>query len=440
MAAPVPHPAPRAFAGGCMPRQSRGPLFYGWIVVAVTFVIVLVSAGTRASVTTFIVPLDGEFGWNRAAIASAISVNLLLYGLSAPLSGRLMDRFGPRLVVLCSLVLLVLGVAGTLFMSQFWQFTLLWGILVGLGAGGSSSVLYATIASRWFVARRGLVLGFLGSANSTGQLIFLPLLMMAIVAFGWRAGALAIVAVVLLLAALPVLLWLRDDPADLGLRPYGAESAAARAGAQAEAPTVPLLQAVRTPDFWLLAGSYFVCGATANGLVGTHFLPHSIDHGIPEVTAAATLGIMGGMNFVGTLGAGWLTDRLDPRKMLAATYALRGVSLFVLPFVTDFSGLLIFAVVYGLDWFATVPPTVAVTARRFGKGSVGTIYGWIFASHQFGAAVSATMAGAIRVWLGDYQYAFLAGGVIAMIGASMALLIRMQRPSPTVAQPGQAVA
>ncbi|MBI4493223.1 MAG: MFS transporter [Chloroflexi bacterium] len=418
-----------------MSRLPRSPLFYGWIIVAVTFVTVLVSAGIRASVTTFIVPLDGEFGWNRAAIASAISINLLLYGLSAPLSGRLMDRFGPRLVVLGSLVLLALGMAGMLAMSQLWQLSLLWGILVGLGAGGSSSVLYATIASRWFVARRGLVLGILGSANPTGQLVFLPLLMAIIVAFGWRTGALAIAAAVVALAV-PVLLWLRDDPTDVGLRPYGADRAdapSAKASAQAEAPAVPLVQAIRTPDFWFLAGTYFVCGATSNGLVGTHFIPHSIDHGIPEMTAAATLGVMGGMNFVGALASGWLTDRFDPRKLLALIYALRGVSLFVLPFVTDFSGLLIFAVVFGLDSHATVPPTVAVTTRRFGKGSVGTIFGWIFASHQFGAAVVATTAGAIRVSLGDYQYAFLAGGVVALIGASMALFIRLQRPSPTMA-------
>ncbi|MBI4493514.1 MAG: MFS transporter [Chloroflexi bacterium] len=407
-------------------------LYYGWIVVALTFITVLITSGVRSSTTVFIVPLETEFDWSRAAISAAISLNLLLYGLAAPISGWLMDRFGPRKVVLGSLVLLVLGVAGTLGMNQLWQLTLLWGILIGLGAGGSSSVLYATVASRWFVARRGLVLGFLGSANSTGQLLFLPALMAIIVGFGWRGGSVVMVAIVLALA-LPVLLWMRDDPADIGLRPYGADGAEARRAAQPDAPAISLFGALRTPDFWLLAGAYFVCGATSGGLIGTHFIPHSIDHGIPEMTAAATFGVMGGMNFVGTIGAGWLTDRVDPRKLLAMIYGLRGLSLFALPFLTDFSGLAVFAVVYGLDWFATVPPTVAVTARRFGRGSMGSIYGWIFASHQLGAAVLAVGGGVIRVWMGDYQLAFLAGGVLGLLAAGMSLLVRTRRPSPVLA-------
>jgi predicted MFS family arabinose efflux permease len=229
----------------------------------------------------------------------------------------------------------------------------------------------------------------------------------------------------------PILLWMRNDPREIGVQPFGAGSVEAAAAQKAdEAPRVTIRQAVRTREFWLLAASFFACGATTNGLVGTHLIPHSIDHGIPEVTAATTVAVMGGMNFIGTLLSGYLTDRVDPRRLLACYYGFRGLSLFVLPFVTDFSGLMIFAVVYGLDWFATVPATVSVTANRFGRRSIGSIYGWIFLSHQVGSATAAFTAGAIRVYFGDYQIAFITGGCIALIGAGMALLMRTRQPLP----------
>jgi MFS family permease len=410
------------------------PFYYGWIVLILSFLTTLVGAGIRSSPAVLIHPLESEFGWNRALIASGISVNLLLFGVAAPISGWLLDRFGPRRVMMSSLCLLVLGVSATTFMAEFWQFVLLWGIVVGLGAGGVGSVLSATVANRWFVAHRGLALGILNSASSTGQLIFLPLLMAVIVYSGWRVGSLIFVGAALALIPL-IFLWMRDDPADLGLEPYGSgEPGAASSGSLASlrgvskgSGSVPLSEVFRSPTFWLLAGSFFICGGTANGLVGTHLIPHEIDHGIPQVTAATLVGVMGGLNFVGTVLSGWMTDRVQPRKWLAMVYALRGVSLFILPFVTDFSGLLVFAVIYGLDWFASVPPTVALTADIFGKQSVGRVYGWIFLSHQLGAALMASGAGGIRVWLGDYQFAFLAGGIFAMIAAALALQIRPHR-------------
>jgi sugar phosphate permease len=293
----------------------------------------------------------------------------------------------------------------------------------------------ASVATRWFVAKRGLVLGFLSSATSTGQLIFIPLLMVVIVELGWRAGSLVMAAIALALIV-PLVLWMRNDPVDVGQTPYGTTPEQAASMRQAENVRVPVSQAIRAPEFWLLAGSFFVCGGTANGLIGTHLIPHSIDHGIPEVTAAATVGVMGGMNFVGTMLSGWLTDKVPPRMLLAAFYTFRGLSLFILPFLTDFSGLLIFAVIYGLDWLATVPPTIALTAQRFGRRSVASVYGWIFFAHQLGAAFSATAGGAVRVWFGDYQFAFLAGGVVALIGACMALMVRPPRTEPVaVASP-----
>ena len=403
------------------------PFFYGWVAVALSFLTTLVGAGIRSAPTVFIHPLETEFGWSRAEISFAVSINLFLYGLAAPVSGWLIDRVGPRRVMAASLACLAVGVGLTIFMREYWQLLILWGAVIGLSAGGTASVLSAAVASRWFVAQRGLVLGILNSANSTGQLIFLPLMMTVIVTMGWRGGSLLLFFAALGLIPF-VALWMRDDPAEIGALPYG--SATAVAGGRAAASSseneksVPLRLAIRTSTFWLLAGSYFVCGGTANGLVGTHLIPHAIDRGIPEVAAAATVGVMGGLNFVGTTLSGWMIDRVAPKKWLALIFVLRALSLFILPFVTNFSGLFIFAVIYGLDWFATVAPTIAITSDTFGKRSVGIIYGWIFVFHQLGGAVAAAAAGAVRVAMGQYQAAFLTGGLMAMIAACLALSIR----------------
>jgi sugar phosphate permease len=261
-------------------------------------------------------------------------------------------------------------------------------------------------------------------------------MMTVIVTVGWRGGSL-----LLLLAALGlvpfVALWMRDDPSDIGLAPYTSDAEAATGSAarsaSEDAERVPLRCAIKTSTFWLLGASYFVCGATANGLVGTHLIPHAIDRGIPEIAAAGAVGVMGGLNFVGTTLSGWIIDRVSPKKWLALIFVLRGLSLFILPFVTNFSGLFIFAVIYGLDWFATVAPTIAITSDTFGKRSVGIIYGWIFVFHQVGGAVAATAAGAVRVAMGQYQYAFLAGGIMALIAAGLALSIRSERiPPPSI--------
>ena len=422
-----------------MNQPSRLPLpvpfYYGWIIVVLSFLTTLIGAGIRSAPAVLIHPLEMEFGWNRAAIAFAVSINLILYGVAAPISGWLLDRIGPRRVMMGSLTLLVVGVSATTFMREFWQLVLLWGVVVGLGAGGGASVLAATVAHRWFVARRGLALGILNSASSTGQLIFLPLLMAVIVSYDWRVGSMLLVAFALCLIPL-IALWMRDDPAQVGLEPYGGGHGAAFAARQSEPSPVSeaasVFDAFKSSTFWLLAGSFFVCGATSNGLIGTHLIPHSIDHGIPAVTAASVLGVMGGLNFVGTVFSGWLTDRIDARKLLAVVYVLRGVSLFILPFITDYPGLFLFAVIYGLDWFATVPPTIALTADTFGRERVGRIFGWIFLAHQLGGAMAATGSGVIRVWLGDYQFAFLTGGVLALIAAGLALKIRRPRQRVTL--------
>ena len=431
-----------------MQRALGQKYYYGWVVVWVVFVALLVSAGVRAAPTVLINPLETELGWGRAAISAAVSVGLLLYGLSGPVAGWLMDRFGPKRLTLLGLAIIGGSTLMGATMTELWQLNLFWGVLSGVGTGIVAPVLGATVANRWFVERRGLVLGIFGAAASAGQLVSVPTLMWLVVEAGWRMGTI-ILAAVALLVILPVLLFMRDDPARLGLRPYGGSSPEAPAAQQSPAPEPGtaladaqertggvILRALRSPVFWLLSGSFFICGATSNGIIGVHFVPHSIDHGIPQVTAASVLALMGAMNFVGTIASGWLTDRFDPRKLLAVYYSGRGLSLLLLPFVTDFGGLAVFAIFFGLDYIATVPPTVALVADRFGRAHVGVIFGWVFFGHQLGAALASYLGGVARDSLGDYRLAFLTAGVLAVMGALMALGVGSEPPRRSPAQVG----
>ena len=425
-----------------MQRALGGRFYYGWVVVAVVFLALLVSAGVRAAPTVLINPLETELGWSRAAISLAVSVGLLLYGFSGPVAGWLMDRFGPTRIALAGLVLIGGSTLAGAAVTELWQLNLFWGVLSGVGTGFVAPVLGASVANRWFAERRGLVLGVFGAAASAGQLVSVPALMWLVVAVGWREGTVLLAAAVFAILA-PVLLFMRDDPSRLGLRSYGTpanegrstaaeESPAPEPGTQApsEAQGGAVSRALRTPEFWLLSGSFFICGASSNGIIGVHFVPHSIDHGIPEVTAAGALAVMGAMNFVGTIASGWLTDRYDPRRLLAIYYFLRGLSLLMLPFVTDFAGLSIFAVFFGLDYIATVPPTVMLVADRFGRMNVGAVFGWVFLSHQVGAALASYLGGVARDSLGDYTAAFLAAGILAILAALMASRITREPLSP----------
>ena len=424
-----------------MQRALGKKYYYGWVVVWVVFVALLVSAGVRAAPTVLINPLESELGWGGAAISAAVSVGLLLYGLSGPVAGWLMDRFGPKRLTLLGLAIIGSSTLLGATVTELWQLNLFWGVLSGIGTGIVAPVLGATVANRWFVERRGLVLGILGAAASAGQLVSVPTLMWLVVEVGWRTGT-VILAAASLLVILPVLLFMRDDPASLGLKPYGEGTNESPAAQQSPAPEPGtaladaegregsvVLRAFRSPVFWLLSGSFFICGATSNGIIGVHFVPHSIDHGIPEVTAASVLALMGAMNFVGTIASGWLTDRFDPRKLLAVYYSGRGLSLLLLPFVTDFGGLAVFAIFFGLDYIATVPPTVALVADRFGRAHVGAVFGWVFFGHQLGAALASYLGGVARDSFGDYQLAFLVAGVLAVMGALLALGVGRQ-PSP----------
>jgi len=407
----------------------RRPLFYGWIVVAVTAVVVLVTAGVRSAPGAFILTMTEEPGWSTSAVSFAAAAGLVVFGLAGPLSGWLMGRVGVRAVVVASLLITGCALLATSLVREIWQLALTFGLISGLGTGLVASVLGPTIATRWFVERRGLVTGLLGASTSTGQLIFVPLLTGLAVVVGWRVGAVAL-GVLTLALILPVVLLVRGDPADVGLRPLGV-----RAGAivKVRPPDRGIMgRATRTSDFWFLAGTFFVCGATSNGIVGQHFIPHAVDHGFTAVEASAALAFMGVFNFIGTIGSGWLTDRWDPRRLLLMYYAFRGVSLFFVPFIHDTVSIGLFAILFGLDYIATVPPTVALAADRFGRHNVGIVYGWIFAAHMIGAAGAAWAAGIVRDSVGDYAPAFVAAGWLAMLAAFAALFIKREQPETEV--------
>jgi sugar phosphate permease len=424
--------------GKPMTTTSPRRLHYGWIVAASTFLVLLVTAGIRATPGVLMVPLESEFGWNRAAISAAIAINIALFGIIGPFAASVMDRWGLRRVVLAAVALLGASVALTTRMQAQWHLMLLWGVLVGSGTGVTSMVLAAIVASRWFDERRGLVMGALSAANATGQLVFLPLLASLVEHRGWRAAAFAVAiaaAIVFVVAAL----FLRDRPEDLGLAPYGRSPHHSGPPAPALAPLAALRLATGRPAFWLLAGTFFVCGASTNGLVGTHLIPACHDYGISEVRAAGLLAMMGIFDIVGTTASGWLTDRYSSRHLLCAYYVLRGISLLYLPMTlaAGAAGLGWFAMFYGLDWVATVPPTVRLTSDTFGRENTGVIYGWIGASHQLGASMAALGAGTIRTLLGDYRGAFWIAGTLCMI-AGLAFVTIGRRTLERTATPALA--
>jgi MFS family permease len=408
---------------------ARRNIHYGWAMVGVTFLTALIAAGTVGAPGVFIVPLQKEFGWSTAEISSALSIRFILFGLMAPFAAALLNRYGLRNVTLSSLLVVASGLVASLFMTQVWQLVLLWGVVIGLGTGMTALVLGATIAARWFAARPGLVVGILTASVATGQLVFLPLLASLTESLGWRP-ALGLICVMLGVAALAVLLVMRDRPADLGLRPFGDEGTEPLPAPPPN--TAPIMaaafgalrDAAKTKVFWILFATFFICGASTNGLVQVHLIPMCLDFGIPQVHAAGLLAAMGIFDFVGTILSGWLSDRYDNRWLLFWYYGLRGLSLLLLPF-SDFSfyGLSLFAMFYGLDWIATVPPTVRLTAQRFGPERANLVFGWIFAGHQLGAGAAAFGAGLSRTVLESYLPAFFVAGALCVFAAVIILLI-----------------
>jgi MFS family permease len=401
---------------------------YAWIVAAVAFVTLITTAGFRSTSGVLIVPLQDEFGWSRATLGFAVSINLFLFGLGGPFAAALAERYGLRRVMVGALLSVSVGSSLTIFMHAPWQLDVLWGVINGVATGAISVPLAAMIANRWFVERRGLVTGLLTASNATGQLVFLPALAWVVESFGWRYAAVTVAAVAIGVVLPLVALLMRDRPEDVGLFPYGGDKAdPARSGVNPfKAAVGGLLDARRSTTFWLLTGSFFICGASTSGLIGTHLIPAAMDHGIGEVPAASLLAAIGVFDIVGTTCSGWLTDRYDPRFLLFWYYGLRGLSLLALPYVfgSPHFGLILFVVFYGLDWVATVPPTVALTAEVFGRERVGVVFGWIFAAHQFGAAFAAWGAGAIRTWFGDYGWAFGSAGLLCLFASGLVAQIK----------------
>ncbi|KQX45208.1 MULTISPECIES: MFS transporter [unclassified Paenibacillus] len=407
---------------------KRTKMHYGWIVVLVTFFTLIVSAGIRSVPSIFMLPFEKEFGWGRADVSSVVSINIFLYGLMGPFSAALMERFGTRRVVLISLICIASSLSLTPMITALWQFDLLWGVVVGLGTGSLANVLGVTIANRWFSKNKGVVVGILTASAATGQLLFLPLLAKITVDVGWRYAIYTAIAVIAVLIPV-VAIWMRNHPYDIGAAPYGSDQVVKPAEFKGNLFMTPLLtlrDASKNKAFWLLAGTFFFCGFSTNGLIGTHLIPACGDFGIPEVTAAGLLALMGIFDLVGTTMSGWLTDRFDGRWLLFWYYGLRGISLIFLPQALGlgYTELLVFAVFYGLDWIATVPPTVKIASDIFGKEKAGMVFGWIVVAHQLGASFAAYEAGLLRDLLGSYSLPFLMAGFVCMIAAIMAVRIR----------------
>ena len=412
---------------------------YAWVVAGVAFATLVAAAAFRAAPGPLMVPLH-EGGWSLVTMSAAVSVNLVLYGLTAPFAAALMERFGLRRVVSAGLLLIAAGAGLSVLAQAAWQLVVTWGVLIGLGTGSMALVFAATVANAWFVKRRGLVMGILTAGGAAGQLVFLPVVAYLVEATSWQIASLLIAAAAVAVLPLVVVL-VRDRPADIGLAPYGGDhlitpQGPARGNAAGLA-LAALRKGVRTKAFWALAGAFAICGATTNGLIGIHFIPSAHDHGMATTTAAGLLMLVGVFDIVGTVASGWLTDRIDPRWLLLVYYTFRGVGLLLLPWLlatTVHPSMVVFIVVYGLDWVATVPPTVALCRRLF--GSQGTIaFGWVFASHQLGAAAAALTAGIIRDTFGSYTYAWFGGAALCVFAAVLSIGLRRHDDVPPTTTP-----
>ncbi len=399
-----------------------------------TCLALLAVAGVRQSFGVFVQPLQHEFGWDRAAISVTAVLSMLLYGALGPLAGKLADRYGPKYVLLGSVLLAGVGALASSTISRLWQFHLYYGLITSIGAGGAALVTAAAMTSRWFAERRALIMGLAGAGVSAGQLLILPLAAHLELTYGWR-WSFAGMGLILVALVLPVIfLFFRNDPAEMGLRPYGATSPQGIASAPAETlKETSLVDATRHSGFWLLAGSFFVCGYTSTGLIGVHLIPHAVDHGFPKMAASGAMGLMGAMNVVGTTASGYICDRYGKRVPLALYYFLRGLSLFFLLHVGNVTELNLFAILFGLNYISTVPPTSMLTADLFGRRSVGTLFGWIFFSHQIGAALASYVGGRVYDLTGTYDWAFISAGILGILAAGMVLAIR--EPSQTAPQP-----
>ena len=416
---------------GTLGRGGRGAgrIHYAWVVLGAVTLVLLATSGVRSSFGVFIKPMEAEFGWDRTSLSIVASLSLFLYGAVGPFVGRLADRWGPRGVFLVSTVLLGVGALATSWVVTLWQLYLTAGIVTALGAGGAAMSVAAVVAARWFDTRRGLVLGIAGGGMAAGQLLIVPLAMWLTVTWGWRQ-TFVVLGVGFLCVIVPLVVgFVRNDPRDFGLAPYGArQGARPETAAEIAAQRTSVLEAATTAPFWLLAGSFWVCGYTTSGLVLTHLIPHATEHGFHASQAAQAIGVMGALNVVGTVLSGWICDRFGQKGPLAAYYLLRGLSLVFLPYVDTVPGLFAFAAIFGLNYISTVPATTSLTAKIYGRYSVGELSGWIFFSHQLGSAVGSLVGGYLYDRFGDYTVAFHSAALLAFVATGLVLAIR-ERPA-----------
>lgn len=420
-------------------RWSKGRFHYGWVTLAVVFLIMLITAGTRSTPSVMMVPLEHDFGWSRTTVSLALSINLALFGLMGPFAAAAMQRFGLRRTVLTALTILAIGVGLSSLMTSTWHMVLIWGVLVGMATGATSMTLGATVVNRWFSQRRGLAMGILTASSATGQLLFLPLMAAIVERYGWRPIVLTVAALAVLILPLIAFL-LPERPTSVGLRPFGepADAPADQAASHINPIKIAfdaLGKASKSRDFWLLFFSFFICGASTNGYIGTHFIAMCGDYGLSEVKGASILATMGLLDLVGTTFSGWLSDRFNNRVLLFWYYGLRGLALIFLPYAfgITYFGLPIFAFFYGLDWVATVPPTVRLTTDVFGSRDAPIVFGWIVAGHQLGAAFAALGAGMLRNSLGSYTVATMISGGLCVVGAILVLRIHRRAMVPAIA-------
>jgi MFS family permease len=422
-----------------MTRRGGG-VHPAWVVLGALTLCMLAASGLRSVFGVYIKPMEAEFGWTRGALSGAAALSLLFLGAAGPFVGRLADRWGPRRVIMLSIVVLGIGALGSAYVQKLWHVYVTAGLFMALGAGGLGLATGSAVIARWFETRRGLVMGIVGGMMSAGQLIVIPLATVLMLFFGWRTSLLWLGGGLIVLILPVAIFFLRNDPEERGVGAYGATGpvrTAAQAAAIQKAGRVSVVEASRAPQFWLLMATFFVCGYTSNGMVLTHFMPHALEHNFTEVQASVALGVMGAMNVIGTIGSGWLCDRFGRTGPLAIYYFVRGLSLIFLLYVWDVSSLHFWAALFGLNYISTVPPTTTLTANIFGRYSVGELSGWIFFSHQVGAALGAALAGWVYEWTGSYSPAFVSAAVMAFLAAGLALAIRevpvTLRPTPTAA-------
>lgn len=422
-----------------MPTPRR--IHPAWIVLGAITLCLLASTGVRAVFGVYIKPMEAEMGWSRGGLSGAAAISLLLLGATGPFAGRLADRWGPRRVIVLAMILLGIGTIASAYVTSLWHIYVTAGVLMAVGAGGAALSTASSVVARWFDTRRGLAIGLAAGGMSAGQLVIIPLATWLTLTYGWRSSFLWL-GIGLLVLVVPIGAWLvRNTPQERGEPPYGATGpvqTAAQAAAAQRATRISVTEAAQTLPFWLLMGTFFVCGYSSNGMVLTHFIPHALEHDFTAMEASAALGVMGAMNIVGTMGSGWLCDRFGRRGPLATYYFIRGVSLLFLLYVWNVPSLHFWAALFGLNYISTVPPTTTLTANIYGRFSVGELSGWIFFAHQVGAALGAALAGWIYEWTGSYSPAFVSAALMGFLAAGMALMIREEPISARPLQPATA--